>query len=347
MRDQIGQVVLALRVLRRDAAKRVEQRRQVEGVDAAVDFLDLPFRRARRRAPRRSGRCGRSSGRSGRSRTARSTMAVTTVAAASAPGGFRRAGGGSSRVKQRDVTRQEDHRALPAGEQRLGLLQGVGGSELRFLNGEPNIGLLPVIAGRIGAVADDERDGGWDQGLRRLEHMLDHWLPGDRVQHFRQRGLHPRALAGGENDDMDVGIGRPHLWSYDQYSWLPLYGGIDRPSTARPSTFCRNCADSLTTLTMPAIAVISTEFIQPFAIVRAAIVDVLRRFLGAGPTTTVNSPRVRERIDELRGSASEELLMEPLSTRAPTTIGRSPNNTATLPHRSLDPMRRLEKVEKV
>ena len=39
--DQIGQVVLALRVLRRDPAQGVEQRRQVEGIDAAVDFPNL------------------------------------------------------------------------------------------------------------------------------------------------------------------------------------------------------------------------------------------------------------------------------------------------------------------
>ena len=65
--NEIGQVVLALRVLRRDAAKRVEQRRQVERVDAAVDFPDLPL--GRRGVPllddpgdpaRRCGRCGRS-----------------------------------------------------------------------------------------------------------------------------------------------------------------------------------------------------------------------------------------------------------------------------------------------
>ena len=40
--NQIRQVELALRVLRRNAPQGVEERREVERIDAAVDFLDLP-----------------------------------------------------------------------------------------------------------------------------------------------------------------------------------------------------------------------------------------------------------------------------------------------------------------
>ena len=35
--------------------------------------------------------------------------------------------------------------------------------------------------------------------LQRLQHMRDHRQPADRVQHFRQAGLHPLALAGRQN----------------------------------------------------------------------------------------------------------------------------------------------------
>ena len=77
-RDQIGQVVLALFVRGADRVERVEQRRQIERVDAGVDFGDRLLRRRWRRAPRRSSRSGRWCGRCGRSRTAAAGSAVTT-----------------------------------------------------------------------------------------------------------------------------------------------------------------------------------------------------------------------------------------------------------------------------
>ena len=45
--DQIGQVVLALGVVRADLLERVEQRLERERVDAGVDLLDLALRRRR------------------------------------------------------------------------------------------------------------------------------------------------------------------------------------------------------------------------------------------------------------------------------------------------------------
>ena len=44
-RHEIGEVVLTLRVLRRDAAEGVEQRREIERVNAAVDLVDLALGR--------------------------------------------------------------------------------------------------------------------------------------------------------------------------------------------------------------------------------------------------------------------------------------------------------------
>ena len=53
-------------------------------------------------------------------------------------------------------------------------------------------------------MADDDGRRARADGGGAVEDVLDHRLPGDAVQHFGQRGLHPRALAGGENDDVSV-----------------------------------------------------------------------------------------------------------------------------------------------
>ncbi len=45
-RDQVGQVVLLLRILRRDGAHRVEEPVEREGINAGIDLADVPFRRA-------------------------------------------------------------------------------------------------------------------------------------------------------------------------------------------------------------------------------------------------------------------------------------------------------------
>ena len=52
---------------------------------------------------------------------------------------------------------------------------------------------------------DDGRRTGTEGGSAR-EHMLDERPPGHPVQHLCPRGLHARALAGGENDDVGVHV---------------------------------------------------------------------------------------------------------------------------------------------
>jgi hypothetical protein len=55
---------------------------------------------------------------------------------------------------------------------------------------------LDLLAARAdhhhGALGAEAVDGG--------EEMLEHRPPGDRVKHLVEIGLHPRALAGGEDD---------------------------------------------------------------------------------------------------------------------------------------------------
>ena len=207
--DQVGQVVLALRVLRRDAAKRVEQRRQVEGVDAAVDFLEsaAPLGEASRSSTIRAMRpfdaddpavavravdCGRDHRRCGVGATVGLHEPAAALRASAA--GRRPTAGRPS--------------PSPARKHRLRLLERMGGSELRLLNDEPQIQVVlpidpyrrlqpwPTISVTVaGTIARPRSRSTCSMSGR----------PAMRMQHFRQAGLHPGALAGGENDDMYIG----------------------------------------------------------------------------------------------------------------------------------------------
>ena len=42
------------------------------------------------------------------------------------------------------------------------------------------------------------------KGAGRIEHVVDHRLSGHAVERLRLKGLHPGALAGGENRDVHV-----------------------------------------------------------------------------------------------------------------------------------------------
>ncbi len=52
--------------------------------------------------------------------------------------------------------------------------------------------------GRV--AADHHHDPLAAQGLGRVDGVVQHGAVADRVQHLGQRRLHPRALAGGEDD---------------------------------------------------------------------------------------------------------------------------------------------------
>src|SRR6185436_20380146 len=56
----------------------------------------------------------------------------------------------------------------------------------------------------VGAMADDYGDAGRLQGGRCPEDAFDDGQAGDSVQDLGQLGFHPRALAGGQDDDVNV-----------------------------------------------------------------------------------------------------------------------------------------------
>jgi len=53
--------------------------------------------------------------------------------------------------------------------------------------------------------------GGGSKLGRRIEHVCEHRPTANGMQHLGQGGLHPRALAGGKDDN--VQIGRAHLFT--------------------------------------------------------------------------------------------------------------------------------------
>ena len=58
-------------------------------------------------------------------------------------------------------------------------------------------------------MADDDRGRCGARALRRRASTCSIiGLPGHAVQHLGPRGFHPRALAGREDDDVEVGHGR-------------------------------------------------------------------------------------------------------------------------------------------
>ena len=93
---------------------------------------------------------------------------------------------------------------LPASDG-FGLQQRVTGAELRRLDdeldGRATIGQRGAHV--VGAVADDEHGGRGLELVGGSQHVFDNRPAGQRVQHLRPGGLHPRALAGGENHDVE------------------------------------------------------------------------------------------------------------------------------------------------
>ena len=79
----------------------------------------------------------------------------------------------------------------------------MGGALLRLLEddhalmrGDQGLDLLALVA-------DHDHQPFGAERVDRRQQMGEHGLPGDRVQHLVQVGLHPRALARGEDDGGD------------------------------------------------------------------------------------------------------------------------------------------------
>ncbi len=203
--DQIRQVVLALRIVSRQTVKRFEERLESECVDAAVHFVHaafigrgIPFLdNARDRAGRiphdpsvaaRILQLGREDrgGRTGQAVTLEQTVQ-----------GFA--------LQQWHVGVKQKKRAFFTAEKRLGCQQGVPRPELRRLHDEFNIrsrrqGGLDVLA----VMADDDDGLRGAKGVGGPQHVIDERAAGQGMQHLGHGGFHPRALAGGKNDDVKL-----------------------------------------------------------------------------------------------------------------------------------------------
>jgi len=111
-------------------------------------------------------------------------------------------------AQQRDVAREEHERAAASGERPLGLEERVTRAELRLLEDEREA----FDAGERGPdlvrlVPDDHRQGGRAERLCGPEDVGDDGTSHQRVEDLRAPRLHARALAGGEDDHVSVGIG--------------------------------------------------------------------------------------------------------------------------------------------
>jgi hypothetical protein len=200
--DEIGQVVLPLRVLRRDAVKRREQRRQVEGIDAAVDLGDRALGRGRVLLLDDPGDSalvsddaaiaegGGDVRRQHRGRRSRRSMMVDQAT--------KRRGG-----EQRDVAVNQHQGSGSGGEQRLGLEQGVGSAALRFLGNRLDAGSGDGRRHSFGHMTHNNRCRVRAESAGGLQDMRHHRRAADGVEHLRQLGLHARALAGRENDNVE------------------------------------------------------------------------------------------------------------------------------------------------
>ena len=105
------------------------------------------------------------------------------------------------RRDQRPVAGEDEHVAVVVLQVRLAHPGGVAGAEL--------LGLLdprdPLVVAELGddlvlAVPDDHHHPVAPRAEARLQHVVEHRLAAHLVQHLRALRLHPRRLAGGEDD---------------------------------------------------------------------------------------------------------------------------------------------------
>jgi len=107
-----------------------------------------------------------------------------------------------SRFDQRHIAIENQH-GLGA-ELRQRLSHGMPGAQLLGLDDE-----IQVIGGQaltygVGAMADHHLDALRLQAACGIDDMPEHGLVGDRMQHLGQSRTHARALAGGQNDDIQT-----------------------------------------------------------------------------------------------------------------------------------------------
>ena len=207
VRDDVGQVVLALRVGVRQLGQPLLEPRGRRGHDAGVDLGDLALQRRRvllfDDGPHQANAVGVAG-----LDVAHDAAVAERVGQIDGQQREVLAGAGRDQRAQRLGADQrhvavEHQRDAVVGQHRHRLLHRVAGAELRHLAHE-----FALRAGERGfdgfrPVAGDDDALRWRQRLGGGEHVGQQRLPAERVQHLRARRPHPRAFARGHDHDAE------------------------------------------------------------------------------------------------------------------------------------------------
>jgi len=109
------------------------------------------------------------------------------------------------RAQQRDVSVQQHHDPARSAQLRLCLHQCVPCAELRLLQCKAEA--QPFVKHTLhlfGQMTDDDSGGGGIEGIGGAEDVLNEGQARRFVQHLRELGFHPRSLAGGKHNDVNI-----------------------------------------------------------------------------------------------------------------------------------------------
>ncbi len=207
-RDNVGEVVLALRILFAQHGQPARQRGGGRDEYAGVDFADaalgfiriLFFDNARDLAIFAD--------------DAAVTVRIVELRGEQGEGAVaRRVEQAVQRghADQRHIAIKHQSRRWRYGVQmRNGLQYGVARAQLRFLQHPGDVRRIQRGAHLFAAMPMHHADARGMQRAGCIQHMAQQRFTGQRMQHLGQRRVHALALAGGENDDIQVGhVRRP------------------------------------------------------------------------------------------------------------------------------------------
>src|SRR5579862_7825716 len=203
-RDDVGQVVLALGIVRLEPRDPAAEELRGCGQHARVAFADGALRGSRvfllddllyEAAPAAHD----------------ATVAVGALGSHGQQRHLALAGEGEEPLEslagdQRHVSIEHEH-DVAAGNLRHHLQQRVPRAETLGLQRPGELLRGEYLTHALAAVAIDDVDRIRLERSRRVDHVLEQWTAGKRLQHLRDRRLHALALARGENDDRQHGAG--------------------------------------------------------------------------------------------------------------------------------------------
>jgi hypothetical protein len=109
---------------------------------------------------------------------------------------------------QRRVAIEDEDVAFEAGERLLPLQHGVSGAMLWVLDDDDPTVRRDQRLDLLASAPDHHDRVSRRQRVDGREQVVEHRSPRDRMEDLVQIGLHPRALAGGEDDGGDGAMGR-------------------------------------------------------------------------------------------------------------------------------------------